>query len=212
MLDIQFGLDEILASTPVIPVLTIADVKQAVPLARALVEGGIRVLEITLRTGAALAAIAEIIKAVPEAVVGAGTVVSLSDYEQVGKLGVRFCVCPGFTHALRDVRQHGRVSFLPGAATASEMLVLLEAGYRFQKFFPAEPAGGVPMLKAIGAPIPEISFCPTGGITQASVPAYLALQNVICVGGSWLVPDAALRANDWRAISALAAEAAALRR
>ncbi|HET9146608.1 MAG TPA: bifunctional 4-hydroxy-2-oxoglutarate aldolase/2-dehydro-3-deoxy-phosphogluconate aldolase [Acetobacteraceae bacterium] len=211
MSETQPGLDEILAQAPVIPVLTIADAGQAVPLARALVEGGIRVLEITLRTKAGIEAIAAIIRAVPQAVVGAGTVNSPAQYEQVKALGARFCVSPGFTGSLRAAAGQGGPPFLPGAATPSEMLALLESGYRFQKFFPAEPAGGIPMLKAIAAPIREVSFCPTGGITAATAPAYLALENVVCVGGSWLVPEAALRDGNWQAITRLAEEAAALR-
>ncbi len=208
----QEGLDEVLRGAVVIPVLTILDAGQAVPLARALVEGGIKVLEVTLRTEAGLAAIAAMIKGVPEAVIGAGTVLTPAQYRQVSELGAKFCVAPGFTPALRDAAQQGGSPFLPGAATPSEVMALLEAGYRYQKFFPAEPAGGIPMLKAIAAPIPEVAFCPTGGISIANAPAYLALPNVICVGGSWLAPDKALQANDWRAITALAAEAIMLRR
>ena len=207
----QDGLAEVLAGAVVIPVLTIKDAARAVPLARALVEGGIRVLEVTLRTEAGLAAIAAMIREVPEAVIGAGTVLTPAQYRQVSDLGVKFCVAPGFTAALREAARGG-APFLPGAATPSEVMALLEAGYRYQKFFPAEPAGGIPMLKAIAAPIPDVSFCPTGGISLANASAYLALPNVVCIGGSWLVPDAALRASDWRAITALATEAMMLRR
>jgi 2-dehydro-3-deoxyphosphogluconate aldolase/(4S)-4-hydroxy-2-oxoglutarate aldolase len=213
----QERLGEVLRDAVVIPVLTIKNAAQAVPLARALVEGGIRVLEVTLRTEAGLAAIAAMIKAVPEAIIGAGTVMTPAQYRQVSDLGAKFCVAPGFTPALREAAQAGGAPFLPGAATPSEVMALLEAGYRYQKFFPAEPAGGIPMLKAIGAPIPDVWFCPTGGISLANASAYLALPNVSCIGGSWLVPDKALQANelqanDWRAITSLAAEAAALRR
>ena len=209
---VQEGLEEALRNAVVIPVLTIRDAAQAVPLARALVEGGIRVLEVTLRTEAGLAAIAAMIEAVPEAIVGAGTVMTPAQYRQVSDLGAKFCVAPGFTPALREAARQGGAPFLPGAVSPSEVMALLEAGYRFQKFFPAEPAGGIPMLKAIAAPIPDVLFCPTGGISLANAPAYLALPNVLCIGGSWLVPDKALQANDWRAITALAAEAAMLRR
>ena len=208
----QPGLDEVLASAVVIPVLTIKDKAQAVPLARALIEGGIKVLEITLRTEAGLAAIGAIIKAVPEAVVGAGTVLTPAQHRAVSDLGARFCVAPGFSPALRDAARQGGSPFLPGAATPSEVMTLLESGYRCQKFFPAEPAGGIPMLKAIAAPIPDATFCPTGGVTPANAAAYLALPNVICVGGSWLAPEDALAAGDWHRITALAAEAAALKR
>jgi 2-dehydro-3-deoxyphosphogluconate aldolase/(4S)-4-hydroxy-2-oxoglutarate aldolase len=206
----QDGLDEVMASAIVIPVLTIKDAAQAVPFARALVEGGIRVLEVTLRTEAGLPALAAMIREVPEAVIGAGTVLTPAQYRQVSDLGAKFCVAPGFTPVLREAARAGGAPFLPGAATPSEVMALLEAGYAYQKFFPAEPAGGIPMLKAIAAPIPEVSFCPTGGISLANAAAYLALPNVICIGGSWLVPDKALQSNDWRAITALAAEAAAL--
>jgi 2-dehydro-3-deoxyphosphogluconate aldolase/(4S)-4-hydroxy-2-oxoglutarate aldolase len=211
MKPMQEALDEVLHGAIVIPVLTIRDAAQAVPLARALVEGGIKVLEVTLRTEAGLPAIAAMIREVPEAVIGAGTVLTAAQYRQVSDLGARFCVAPGFTPALRAAAARGGAPFLPGAATPSEVMALLEAGYAFQKFFPAEPAGGIPMLKAVAAPIPEAAFCPTGGISLANASAYLALPNVVCIGGSWLVPDQALQANDWLMVTALAAEAAALR-
>lgn len=207
----QDGLDALLAVSPVVPVLTIGNPDHAVPLARALLEGGIGVVEVTLRTPAALEAIAAMVAAVPAMVVGAGTVLTPAQYREVDEAGAKFVVSPGSSPAVLDAAAKSRVPFLPGAATPTEMLHLLEAGFRFQKFFPAEPAGGIPMLKAIGAPIPEVRFCPTGGIGIGNAPDYLALANVICVGGSWLTPPAALDAADWPKITALADAAARLR-
>lgn len=206
----QAGLAELLVLSPVIPVLTIEDVAHAVPLARALLDGGIGVVEVTLRTKAAIAAIAAMVASAPGMVVGAGTVLTAGQYRAVAEAGARFVVSPGSSPSVLDAAASSRVPFLPGSATPSEVLALLERGYRWQKFFPAEPAGGVPMLRAIGAPIPEVRFCPTGGIGLANAPDYLALGNVICVGGSWLTPAEAVRAGDWRRIAALAAEAAVL--
>lgn len=207
----QDGLDALLAVSPVVPVLTIVDADQAVPLARALLEGGIGVVEVTLRTGAAVKAIAAMAASVPEMVVGAGTVLTVAQYREVDEAGAKFVVSPGSSPDVLDAAAKSRVPFLPGAATPTEMLHLLEAGFRLQKFFPAEPAGGVVMLKAIGAPIPEVRFCPTGGIGIANAADYLALANVICVGGSWLTPAAALNAGDWSKITELASAATRLR-
>lgn len=210
-MSLQEGLAEILALSPVVPVLTIEDAAQAVPLARALLEGGIGVVEVTLRTAAALDAIAAM-AGVPGMVVGAGTVLTPSQYEAVAAAGARFVVSPGSSEAVLDAAARSGVPFLPGAATPSEVLVLLEQGYRLQKFFPAEPAGGIPMLKALAAPIPDVRFCPTGGVGIGNARDYLALPNVVCVGGSWLTPAPALAAGDWRSVTALAAEVATLKR
>lgn len=207
----QDGLAELLTVSPVIPVLTIEDVAHAIPLARALLDGGIGVVEVTLRTQAGLQAIAAMANSIPEMVVGAGTVLTAGQYRAVADAGAKFVVSPGSSLSVLDAAASSPVPFLPGAATPSEMLALLERGYRLQKFFPAEPAGGIPMLRAVAAPIPEIRFCPTGGIGLASAADYLALPNVICIGGSWLTPADALRAGDWRRIATLAAEAAALK-
>ena len=208
----QNGLAELLVVSPVIPVLTIEDVSHAVPLARALFDGGIGVVEVALRTQAAIAAIAAMVASVPGMIVGAGTVLTAEQYHAVAEAGARFVVSPGSSPSVLDAAASSRVPFLPGAATPSEVLALLERGYRWQKFFPAEPAGGIPMLRAIGAPIPEVRFCPTGGIGLANASDYLALANVVCVGGSWLTPAEAMRTGDWHRIAALAAEAAALKR
>jgi len=208
----QRNLAELLVLSPVIPVLTIEHAEHAVPLARALLDGGIGVVEITLRTEAAMAAMAAIIAELPAMVVGAGTVLTAAQYKSVADLGAQFVVSPGSSPSVLQAAAASRTPFLPGAATPTDVLHLLEAGYRLQKFFPAEPAGGIPMLKSIGAPITDVRFCPTGGITLASAADYLALPNVICVGGSWLTPADALRTSDWRRITTLAAEAAALKR
>jgi 2-dehydro-3-deoxyphosphogluconate aldolase/(4S)-4-hydroxy-2-oxoglutarate aldolase len=208
----QHNLAELLVVSPVMPVLTIEHVADAVPLARALLEGGIGVVEVTLRTQAAMQAMAAIIAEVPGMVVGAGTVLTAAQYHAVGECGAQFVVSPGSSPQVLDAASHSKVPFLPGAATPTEVLHLLERGYHLQKFFPAEPAGGIPMLKAIGAPIADVRFCPTGGISLANAPSYLALANVICVGGSWLTPADAVRSGNWRRITELAAEAAALKR
>jgi 2-dehydro-3-deoxyphosphogluconate aldolase/(4S)-4-hydroxy-2-oxoglutarate aldolase len=201
----------IMELAPVIPVIRIDDPGSAVPLAAALVEGGLRVLEITLRTEHGLAAIGEIARALPEAVVGAGTVLNPAQMASLDGTGCRFIVSPGFTPALLDAAERQSIPFLPAAVTPAEVLTLLSRGYVRQKFFPAEPAGGIPMLKSIRDPIPQVRFCPTGGIDLAKAPAYLALPNVACVGGSWVVPADAIRARDWARITQLATEAASLR-
>ncbi|MCW8307229.1 bifunctional 4-hydroxy-2-oxoglutarate aldolase/2-dehydro-3-deoxy-phosphogluconate aldolase [Acidiphilium sp. PA] len=208
----QGRLAELLAISPVIPVLTIEDVAHAVPLARALLEGGIGVVEVTLRTRAGLPAMAAMVAEVPGMVVGAGTVLTAAQYRAVDEVGAQFVVSPGSSPLVREAAARSKVPFLPGAATPTEVLHLLEDGYQWQKFFPAEPAGGIPMLKAIGAPIADVRFCPTGGITRGNAHDYLALANVVCVGGSWLTPADAMRDGDWRRITTLAAEAAALKR
>jgi len=204
-------LGSLLAGATVVPVLMIDAVETALPLARALVGGGIAVLEITLRTPAALEAIRAIAGEVEDAVVGAGTVLTPAQYQAAERAGARFVVSPGGTPALLEAAAASSVPFLPGAATASEVMRLLEHGYRCLKFFPAEPAGGIACLQALAAPLPEARFCPTGGIDAERAPGYLALPNVLCVGGSWLAPRDAVVAGDWPRITELARAAAALR-
>ena len=194
---------------PVIPVLVIDDARLARPLAEALVAGGLPVLEVTLRTPAALAAISEMAK-VEGGVVGAGTLLTPEDVEQAKAAGARFGVSPGATDRLLSACENADLPTLPGAATATEAMRLLERGYATQKFFPAEASGGAPALKAIGAPLPQITFCPTGGIDLAKAKDYLALSNTACVGGSWVAPKDKLASGDWAGIEALAREAAAL--
>lgn len=196
---------------PVIPVVVIDDADRAVPLARALLAGGLPAVEITLRTPCALDAIARIAAEVPDAVVGAGTVRTPADVDACVRAGARFLVSPGVTPALLDAMLGSGLPFLPGAATVSEVLALAERGLRELKFFPAEAAGGVPYLKSLASPIPDVRFCPTGGITPRTAPDYLALPNVGCVGGSWLTPADALAAGDYARVEKLAREAASLR-
>jgi 2-dehydro-3-deoxyphosphogluconate aldolase / (4S)-4-hydroxy-2-oxoglutarate aldolase len=207
----QAGLHDLLATTPVVPVLAIEEVSTALPLARALVDGGLPVLEITLRTPAALEIIRAIGGEVEAAVVGAGTVLTPQQYRDAARAGARFVVSPGATPALLDVGEVSSVPFLAGAGTSSEVMRLLERGYGCLKFFPAEPAGGVPYLQALAGPLPDARFCPTGGIDAARAPAYLALPNVLCIGGSWVAPRDAVAAGNWPAITRLARAAAALR-
>ncbi|MFI6290341.1 bifunctional 4-hydroxy-2-oxoglutarate aldolase/2-dehydro-3-deoxy-phosphogluconate aldolase [Nonomuraea sp. NPDC050790] len=196
---------------PVVPVVVIDDVETAVPLARALVAGGLPVIEVTLRTEAALESIARIAAEVPGAVVGAGTVRTAADVAAAVAAGSAFLVSPGTTPALAEALLGSGVPFLPGAATASEVMALAERGLKELKFFPAEAAGGLPYLKSLAGPLPDVRFCPTGGIRPDTAPAYLALPNVGCVGGTWLTPADALAAGDWGRVEKLAAEAAALR-
>ncbi|WP_067818414.1 bifunctional 4-hydroxy-2-oxoglutarate aldolase/2-dehydro-3-deoxy-phosphogluconate aldolase [Actinomadura kijaniata] len=203
--------DALLDLAPVVPVVVIDDADAAVPLAAALVAGGLPVIEVTLRTPAALAAIERIAARVPDAVVGAGTIVRPRDAADAAAAGSRFLVSPGCTPALREAMTATGLPFLPGVSSASEAMALLEHGITAQKFFPAEAAGGTAYLKSLGGPLPGVRFCPTGGITPATAPDYLALPNVGCVGGSWLTPADAVKNGDWDRIRALAAEAAALR-
>ena len=196
---------------PVIPVLVIDDLAHAEPLARALVAGGLPVLEVTLRTPVALAAI-RAMATVPGGVVGAGTLLTPADVAAAVAHGARFGVSPGSTDRLLDACEAAGLPLLPGAATASEVMGLLERGYTVQKFFPAESVGGAPALKALGAPIPQVSFCPTGGITPQNAADYLGLGTVLCVGGSWVAPKAMMQAGDWEGITALARAAAGLAR
>ena len=196
---------------PVIPVIVVHRVADAVPLARALVDGGVRVLEVTLRTPVALQAMRAIAQEVPEAIVGAGTVRSVSDAQAAAQVGCRFAVSPGYTPAVGQACQQLGLPLLPGVATASEVMSAQADGFNFLKFFPATAAGGIPLLKALAGPFPDVVFCPTGGITPETAPQFLALPNVKVCGGSWLTPQEAIDAGDWSRITALACEAAALR-
>jgi 2-dehydro-3-deoxyphosphogluconate aldolase/(4S)-4-hydroxy-2-oxoglutarate aldolase len=203
-------MESILRLAPVIAVVTMDDENAAVPLARALLDGGIRAIEITLRTLAALDAIRAIATDLPQAAVGAGTVLSAADLDAASRAGAKFAVSPGATPALIDAAEESSLPWLPGAATASEAMALAERGYGLQKFFPAQAAGGVDYLRSLGGPLPQIRFCPTGGITAQNALEYLRLPNVVCVGGSWLTPQALVNARDWPAITALARAASAL--
>ena len=200
----------ILGGQPVIPVVLIDDLKDAVPLARALARGGLPAIEITLRTSAALDAIRLVAADVPEAIVGAGTVLNPRQYNEAVDAGARFLVSPGTTMELLDGARGSAVPFLPGAATPSEVMALREEGYSLLKFFPAEQAGGAAFLNALSSPLAGISFCPTGGITAANAPDYLGLSNVICVGGSWVAPKNLIETGNWDAITALATKATKL--
>lgn len=204
-------IDQLLGAAPVLPVLSIARLSDAVPLARALVEAGLTVLEITLRSEAALAAIEAIARAVPEAIVGAGTVLKRADLLAVADAGARFAISPGATPMLYQDALDSRIPWIPAIATASELMQGLEFGYTRFKFFPAASSGGVAALKAFAGPFPRVRFCPTGGIDLAQAPAYLKLPNVILVGGSWMAPADLLDAGDWAGIARLARAAAALR-
>lgn len=206
-----FGLAPEARGVPVVPVVVIEEAADAVPLARALVAGGLPLIEVTLRTPAALDAVRAVAAEVPEAVVGAGTVVSAAGVAEAVGAGARFLVSPGWTDRLLGAMRESGVPFLPGVSTASEVVTLLERGVRDMKFFPAEAAGGVPYLKSLAGPLPQARFCPTGGVSLASAPAYLALPNVGCVGGTWMLPPDALAARDWARVEALARGAAALR-
>ncbi|MCG3756332.1 bifunctional 4-hydroxy-2-oxoglutarate aldolase/2-dehydro-3-deoxy-phosphogluconate aldolase [Amycolatopsis sp. Poz14] len=202
---------DLLALSPVMPVVVIDDVDDAVPTARALLAGGIGVIELTLRTPVALTAIERVAAEVPDIVVGAGTVTSPEQAKQAADAGAKFLVTPGCTDSVLDAAFATGLPFLPGAATVSEAMRLAERGLSALKFFPAEASGGAAFLKSIAGPLPELHFCPTGGITVSSAPSYLALPNVGCIGGSWLTPAKLLAAKDFAAVEKLAAEAAALR-
>ncbi|HWF97877.1 MAG TPA: bifunctional 4-hydroxy-2-oxoglutarate aldolase/2-dehydro-3-deoxy-phosphogluconate aldolase [Steroidobacteraceae bacterium] len=204
-------IERILRLSPVMPVVVIEEAELAPDLARALVRGGIRTVEITLRTPAALAAIEAIARHVPEIAVGAGTVLAAEDLRAAARAGATFAISPGATPALLSTAASVPIPYLPAVATASELMAGLAAGYQCFKFFPAGPAGGIAMLKAFAGPFPQARFCPTGGITQESVGSYLDLPNVLCAGGSWLSPADALAARDWKRIETLASRAAASR-
>ena len=194
----------------IVPVVVIDDVEIATPLAESLLDGGLNVIEVTLRTEAGLASIERIASKVPSMIVGAGSIRSLAHLDAVIEAGAKFGVSPGSTDGLLEAASAAGFPFIPGAITPSEMMHLLQQGYRLQKFFPAEPAGGCAMLKAVSAPLPEISFMPTGGISAATASDYLALDNVRAIGGSWITPPDLLRAGNFSAISRLAKDAASL--
>jgi 2-dehydro-3-deoxyphosphogluconate aldolase/(4S)-4-hydroxy-2-oxoglutarate aldolase len=203
---------EIVGIASVIPVLTVAEVAHAVPLARALTAGGLRVLEITLRTPAALAAVEAIRKDVPNAIVGVGTLSRAVDFAAAGRVGAQFGVTPGLTAELAAAARGARFPVLPGVMTPTELVAARSLGFNVLKFFPAKPAGGVAMLQALGAAFPDVLFCPTGGITRVTAGDYLALPNVVCVGGSWVAPPEMLAAGDWAGIEALARDAAGMKK
>jgi 2-dehydro-3-deoxyphosphogluconate aldolase / (4S)-4-hydroxy-2-oxoglutarate aldolase len=205
------NIHDILKASPVMPVLVIENPEHAVPLARALVAGGIRTLEVTLRTAAALEAVRAIRAAVPDAVVGVGTINRVADIAAAMSAGAQFGVSPGATPAILAATKGGAWPFLPGVMTPSDVLYAIEQGFDAMKFFPAEAAGGIAMLKSLAGPFANIRFCPTGGIDLAKAREYLKLPNVACVGGSWLAPATAMKANDWTTIEQLAREAAGLR-
>lgn len=198
---------EILRQGPVVPVMVIYKLEQAVPLAKALMAGGIRVLEITLRTPVAVEAIRAISREVPGAMAGAGTVTSAQDLTAVTEAGAIFAISPGLTVELLQAANQGTIPLIPGISTVSELMTGMALGYTHFKFFPAEAAGGVKMLKAIAGPFPHITFCPTGGITLDNYLDYLALSNVACIGGSWIAPQGAMDQGDWAQITALTREA-----
>jgi len=200
----------VLQGQPVIPVLLIEHVKHAVPLARALAKGGLPAIEITLRTAAALDAIRAVVSEVPEAIVGAGTILNAKHYEDAAKAGSRFIVSPGATKYILAAANDSDVPLLPAAITPSEMLALREEGYTHLKFFPAEQSGGASFLKAMSSPLAGTFFCPTGGVSLANAKSYLSLPNVVCVGGSWVAPKEMVEAGDWDGITKLASEAASL--
>lgn len=202
---------ELAAHGPVIPVIVLHRVQDAVPLARALLAGGVKVLEVTLRTPVALRCIEAIAAAVPEALVGAGTVRSVADARDALAAGARFAVSPGYTPEVGQACADLQLPLLPGVATASELMQAQAGGHQFVKFFPATAAGGIPMLKALAGPFPDVAFCPTGGITPQTAPQFLALPQVPVCGGSWLTPADAVEQGDWVRITQLAREAAALR-
>ena len=202
---------QVMQDAPVIPVIVLNDVAHAVPMARALVAGGVRMLEVTLRTPQALACIEAIARAVPEAVVGAGTVRSRADAQAAANAGARFAVSPGYTSAVGQACRDAGLALLPGVATGSEIMMAQEDGFTELKFFPAMQAGGPAMLKAWSGPFFDVRFCPTGGVSLQNAADFLALPNVVCVGGSWLVPADAMAAGDWARITQLAADTRALR-
>jgi len=203
---------DVMRDAPVIPVIVLNDVKDAIPLARALVAGGIRMLEVTLRTPQALQCIEAIAKDVPEAVAGAGTIRSAADAQAAALAGAKFGVSPGYTRSVGKACHDIGLPLLPGVATGSEIMTAQEDGYTQLKFFPALQAGGLPMLKAWQGPFGDVTFCPTGGIHAGNAAEFLALSNVACVGGSWIVPTDAIQAGDWGRIEQLARDASQLAR
>lgn len=204
--------EQLLGDVRIVPVITVPDLDGAVALARALVAGGLPVLEVTLRTEPALRAIERVAAEVPDAIVGAGTVTTPAQLRDARAAGARFIVSPGCTDALAEAAAQAGGAFLPGAATASEVVALLERGIRMMKFFPAQTSGGIDALKAFSGPFKDVRFCPTGGITAELAPRYLALANVVCIGGSWMLPADAIARGDWDTVRALATRAATLGR
>jgi 2-dehydro-3-deoxyphosphogluconate aldolase / (4S)-4-hydroxy-2-oxoglutarate aldolase len=207
-----FSLAELTQLSPVIPVVAFKELRHAVPAAKALLAGGLRIIEVTLRTDVSLSCLEAIAREAPEMVVGAGTVRQASEVARVKAAGARFVVSPGFSSAVNEACKAQDLPLLPGVSTATEAMAAHDAGHTFLKLFPAEAVGGVKLLKALHGPFPDLRFCPTGGITAQNASDYLALPNVVCVGGSWLVSDAALAAENYAAITQAAREACALRR
>ncbi len=203
----KMSIENILTSAPVVPVVVIENLEDAVPLAKALYNGGLKALEITLRTPVAAEAVKLMKEAVPDAYVGTGTVIDKETFEASVAAGADFMVSPGVNDELLTLAKETDIPFLPGAATPSEVMNLASHGFKFLKFFPAEAAGGAPMLKSIGGPLPQVKFCPTGGISLATAPKYLALNNVMCVGGTWMLDKELIANKDWQAIEALAKQA-----
>lgn len=203
---------QVMQDAPVIPVIVLNDIAHAVPMARALLAGGVRMLEVTLRTPQALACIEAIAREVPEAVVGAGTVRSRADAQAAARAGAQFAVSPGYTPAVGQACRDAGLALLPGVATGSEIMMAQEDGFTELKFFPAMQAGGPALLKAWSGPFFDVRFCPTGGVTLQNAPDFLALSNVVCVGGSWLVPTDAMARGDWALITELAAATRLLRK
>ena len=201
--------EEIFAAGPVVPVLVINDVEKAVPLAKALMEGGIKVLEVTLRTPAAIDVIKRIADEVPDSLIGAGTVTNAQQLKAVVEAGAKFAISPGMTADLLKAGMDSEIPLIPGISSTSDLMKGKDAGYTHMKFFPAEASGGVKAIKSISGPFPDVTFCPTGGIGPDNYNDYLALNNVKCVGGSWLAPDDAIESGDWARITQLAKEAVA---
>ncbi len=207
----KLSAEDVLKLSPVLPVVVIENAAHAQPLARVLLASGIKTIEVTLRTPAALDAIRAIVKSAPEMIVGAGTVLTLEDLEAAMGAGARYALSPGATPKLMKAARNAKIPFIPGVATSSEVMRGLDLGYTHFKFFPAEELGGVAALRAQHGPLPAAKFCPTGGITAEKAPSYLALPNVVCVGGSWIAPADKIKAGDWRAIKAAAEQATALK-
>ncbi len=205
----KYSPEVIFAAGPVVPVLVINDVEKAVPLAKALMEGGIKVLEVTLRTPAAIDVIKRIAEEVPDSLIGAGTVTNAQQLKAVVEAGAKFAISPGMTADLLKAGMDAEIPLIPGISSTSDLMKGKDAGYTHMKFFPAEASGGVKAIKSISGPFPDVTFCPTGGIGPNNYNDYLALNNVKCVGGSWLAPDDAIEAGDWARITQLAKEAVA---
>lgn len=201
------SIEKILTSAPVVPVVVIEHIEDAAPLAQALYNGGLKALEITLRTPVAAEAVKIMKEVVPDAYVGTGTVIDEATFQASVDAGADFMVSPGVNDKLLSLAKESDIPFLPGAATPSEVMNLVSYGFNFLKFFPAEAAGGAPMLKSIGGPLPDVKFCPTGGISLDTAPKYLALNNVVCVGGTWMLDKELIANKDWQAIEALAKQA-----